>query len=95
MLPNTIDHIKKKKLKIIIDKTCFSLHERYNANCQKKSCNNWIDYRCSNNCVIIASKKGPKTLQEIGKIYNLTRMRICQIEKNIYEKIKFLIHQQE
>lgn len=82
---------KKKRLKVIPDKTCFSLHERHNVNCQKKSCNNWIDYSCGKNCVIIASMTGPKTLQEIGKIYNLTRMRICQIEKNIYEKIKLLI----
>ena len=29
-------------------------------------------------------------LQEIGKIYGLTRMRICQIEKMILKKIKDL-----
>jgi DNA-directed RNA polymerase sigma subunit (sigma70/sigma32) len=27
------------------------------------------------------------TLQEIGTIYGLTRMRICQIEKSVYEKL--------
>lgn len=81
----------KKRLKIFEQKTCFSLHEKHNVSCQRKSCNNWIDYKEGNNCVILASKAGPKTLQEIGKIYNLTRMRICQIEKNIYEKIKIMI----
>jgi DNA-directed RNA polymerase sigma subunit (sigma70/sigma32) len=86
--------MKKKSLKVISDKTCFSLHEYYNVDCQKKSCNNWISYSSGKNCVIIASKAGPKTLQEIGKIYNLTRMRICQIEKNIYEKVKNLILQE-
>ncbi|NBP02925.1 MAG: hypothetical protein EBU90_22995 [Proteobacteria bacterium] len=40
------------------------------------------------NCVIIASQNGPYTLQKIGKIYGLTRMRICQIEKTIIQKIK-------
>lgn len=82
---------KKRKLKLIDNKTCFGLHEFYGVNCQKSSCKNWINYSDGKNCVIIASKAGPKTLQEIGKIYNLTRMRICQIEKNIYQKIKLLI----
>jgi DNA-directed RNA polymerase sigma subunit (sigma70/sigma32) len=83
--------MKKRKLHVITDRSCFSLHEKHEVNCQRKSCNNWIDYEDSKNCVIIASKAGPKTLQEIGKIYNLTRMRICQIEKNIYEKVRNII----
>lgn len=83
--------MKNKKLKLIDDKTCYNLHETHNVNCQKKSCKNWISYSDGKNCVIITSKAGPKTLQEIGKIYNLTRMRICQIEKNIYQKVKSLI----
>ena len=83
--------MKNKKLKVLNDNKeniCFSLHEKHKVSCQRKKCSNWINYNESENCVIIASKTGPKTLQEIGKIYNLTRMRICQIEKNIYEKIK-------
>lgn len=83
----------KKKLKIVEEKTCFLLHEKHNVNCEKKSCQSWIDHAEGNNCVIITSKSGPKTLQEIGKIYNLTRMRICQIEKNIYEKIRVIIQE--
>ena len=82
---------KKRKLKLIDDKTCFNLHDIHGVICQKSLCKNWINYAEGKNCVIIASKAGPKTLQEIGKIYNLTRMRICQIEKNIYQKIKLLI----
>lgn len=87
--------MKNKKLNVIQEnKTCFNLHEKHNVNCNRKNCSNWINYNESKNCVIIASKAGPKTLQEIGKIYNLTRMRICQIEKNVYEKIKTLILEQ-
>ena len=82
--------MKNKKLKVV-ENTCFSLHEKYKVECQRKSCNNWISYETNKNCAILASKAGPKTLQEIGKIYNLTRMRICQIEKNIYEKIRKII----
>ena len=85
--------MKKRKLNLINNQenTCFDLHELYNVHCTKKSCKNWIRYSEGKNCVIITSKNGPKTLQEIGKIYNLTRMRICQIEKNIYQKIKIFI----
>ena len=84
--------MKNRKLKVINNpETCFKLHEIHNVSCHKKSCNSWIDYNESNNCAIIASKSGPKTLQEIGKIYGLTRMRICQIEKNIYKKLKTVI----
>lgn len=73
------------------ENSCFSLHDKHRVNCERKSCNNWISYSEAKNCAILASKEGPKTLQEIGKIYGLTRMRICQIEKNIYEKIKNVI----
>jgi DNA-directed RNA polymerase specialized sigma subunit len=87
--------MKKRKLQVVsnVEKTCFDLHELHNVNCQKKSCKNWISYAEGKNCVIITSKVGPKTLQEIGKIYSLTRMRICQIEKNIYQKVKTLIQE--
>jgi DNA-directed RNA polymerase sigma subunit (sigma70/sigma32) len=47
------------------------------------------------NCILITSKSGPKTLQEIGQIYGLTRMRICQIEKVIYEKVKTLVQESD
>lgn len=40
------------------------------------------------NCAIIAAGGGKMTLHEIGKIFGLTRMRICQIEKRALEKIK-------
>ena len=83
--------MKKRKLKLINDQSCFNLHDLYDICCQKKSCKNWINYKDGKNCVVVTSKTGPKTLQEIGKIYNLTRMRICQIEKNIYQKVKSLI----
>jgi DNA-directed RNA polymerase sigma subunit (sigma70/sigma32) len=40
------------------------------------------------NCSLIASEKGPLTLQEIGETFDLSRMRICQIEKAILSKLK-------
>jgi hypothetical protein len=83
--------MKKRHLSVIANETCFSAYEKSSFSCTRKTCQNWINYDEGKNCVIITSKSGPKTLQEVGKIYGLTRMRICQIEKNIYEKIKSVI----
>jgi hypothetical protein len=68
--------------------TCFAEQARYSVDCQRQKCQQWIPHSESNNCVIIAAQSGPHTLQKIGQIYGLTRMRICQIEKNIFEKIR-------
>jgi len=68
--------------------SCFSILSKYEVDCQRKKCPNWISHPDGHNCVMIAASNGPHTLQEIGKIYGLTRMRICQIEKGIYEKIR-------
>ena len=75
---------------IVKDETCFSAQAKYNVNCKRNNCQHWINSEENNNCVINAAKNGPHTLQVIGQIYNLTRMRICQIEKNIFEKIRKL-----
>ncbi len=67
---------------------CFEYYASCDKHCQKKSCRYWINSKNDKNCTVISAKKGPKTLQDIGKIYKITRMRICQIEKNIIAKIK-------
>jgi len=67
---------------------CFDAHKAMRKPCNKQDCKNWINCKKENNCVLIAAKSGPRTLQEVGDIFNLTRMRICQIEKNIFSKIK-------
>ena len=70
------------------DIKCFEAHEIVGKSCATKNCKNWINCKEEQNCVLIASKSGPRTLQEVGDIFSLTRMRICQIEKNILIKIK-------
>lgn len=77
-----------KKLNVISGQTCYEFIENCKKSCQKKTCKQWIPYENSYNCVLISTRKGPLTLREIGSIYNLTRMRICQIEKKIYKKIR-------
>jgi len=47
----------------------------------------WINADAHQNCTLIATKKGPMSLQQIGDILGVTRMRICQIEKKVVEKL--------
>tara|TARA_Y100000592_G_C5467783_1_gene317674 strand:- start:86 stop:337 length:252 start_codon:yes stop_codon:yes gene_type:complete len=74
----------KNKSKI----TCFEAKELLDISCKKIDCVNWINCKEDNNCVLISAKSGPKTLQAVGDIFGLTRMRVCQIEKSILKKIK-------
>ena len=68
---------------------CFTHHKTINKCCEKKYCRYWINYSQSNNCCLIASQESETlTLKEIGKIIGVTRMRICQIEKNAVKKLQ-------
>jgi DNA-directed RNA polymerase specialized sigma subunit len=70
---------------------CFDVHEKYEKLCQNESCRHWIECKESMNCTLIAAKKGPMTLQQIGDIFGVTRMRICQLEKRILKKIESIL----
>tara|TARA_B100000886_G_C20224232_1_gene407779 strand:- start:92 stop:337 length:246 start_codon:yes stop_codon:yes gene_type:complete len=72
-------------------KTCFFNCKKNEAMCKNTSCRAWFDCKQYNNCVLLASEDGPMTLQNIGDLFKLTRMRICQIEKNAISKIRELI----
>jgi hypothetical protein len=78
---------KEKESKILLNTTCFYEHKKRELGCKKDACRHWIDCKQHQNCTIIASESGPKTLQEIGDIFSVTRMRICQIEKTILSKL--------
>ena len=67
---------------------CYNIYEENGVICNKKSCKNWIQSNENLNCIILAAKNGNQTLSDIGKMFGLTRMRICQIEKSICKKIK-------
>jgi len=84
------EFMKFKSDEVVKGTTCFKVLKDNNVNCQRKSCPSWIQHESGNNCSLISASEGPYTLQEIGKIYGLTRMRICQIEKEILEKAKRL-----
>ena len=41
-------------------------------------------------CINLCKRKENLTLEDIGKIFEVTRMRICQIEKSAIKKLKSL-----
>ena len=71
---------------------CFDYHKEKRKFCQRMQCRYWIKCENSQNCGINASGSLKNmTLEEIGNIFNVTRMRICQIEKKALKKIQSLI----
>tara|TARA_Y100001963_G_C6612182_1_gene367579 strand:+ start:477 stop:740 length:264 start_codon:yes stop_codon:yes gene_type:complete len=72
---------------ILKNTTCFTEHKRFKLACEKCSCRCWIESKQNLNCAVIAAENGPWILQDIGDIFGVTRMRICQIEKDILEKL--------
>ena len=67
--------------------TCFNEHHKANVSCEKTECKYWIPSKCNLNCTMIGAKRGPMTLQDIGDIFGVTRMRVCQIEKSVIQKL--------
>ena len=66
---------------------CYNYYAKCNKHCYKKNCRYWIDSKKNSNCTVSAIKQGPQTLQVIGELYGITRMRVCQIEKTIFKKL--------
>jgi len=76
-----------------LNTACFEAHNISNKLCNIKKCRYWHDIEDANNCIINKvnnndKKESDLTLQEIGDLFNITRMRVCQIEKSTLKKIK-------
>ena len=71
--------------------TCWETNKMNETPCRNKKCRLWLKCKAKQNCTIIAAQDGPKTLQEIGNLHELTRMRICQVEKEALRKIRELV----
>lgn len=71
--------------------TCWKTNEANDTPCENTECRLWLKCKAVKNCTIIAAQDGPKTLQEIGNLHELTRMRICQVEKEALRKIRELV----
>lgn len=67
------------------NKLCYNVYSRCNKTCDKTSCP-YNNSSVENNC-ILSQSKNRHTLQEVGDFLGITRMRVCQIEKNIMKKI--------
>ena len=67
---------------------CFDIHKKLKLKCRNTDCRQWMKCDEKFNCSLIAAEDGPMTLQAIGNLHGLTRMRICQIEKSAIKKIK-------
>lgn len=60
------------------------------SECDKEKCRMWVDYKKDMNCVLIAvhNSKGPMTLEEVSKRFNLSIVRIKQIQDKALQKLK-------
>ena len=68
---------------------CYQHYKEINKNCQKKDCRYWIKCGKDKNCALISVENDEKlTLEDVGKLFDVTRMRICQIEKQAIKKLK-------
>lgn len=72
---------------------CFNYHNKNKSTCERKMCRYWIQNKNKSNCCInLLQKEKTLTLEEVGEIFSVTRMRICQIEKQAIKKIRDLIN---
>jgi hypothetical protein len=67
---------------------CYKIIRDLSKLCDVCDCRHFLKSEKDLNCSIIAAQDGPKTLQEIGDYYGISRMRVCQIEKAILKKLK-------
>lgn len=68
---------------------CFNKYKSEGKNCTRKECRYWMNCKEFNNCCLIGASSSEKiTLQTIGEIFSVTRMRICQIEKAAVKRLK-------
>jgi len=65
------------------EEICYERNMRTQSECSRRECRYWISHSGASNCTIVAASRGPMTLQQIGEIIGVTRMRVCQLEKKI------------
>lgn len=76
------------KLEAAAAEKCYNKVKLSGRVCRVRSCRHYLNSKDNLNCSILAAHSGPKTLKTIGECYGVTRMRICQIEKQILKKLR-------
>ena len=72
--------------------SCFTAHKNCEKSCVNEKCRYWHNLEKSNNCIINkVNENKDLTLQEIGELFDITRMRVCQIEKSSLKKLNRLL----
>lgn len=66
---------------------CYERNSTAGTPCARRDCRYWISHAGAVNCTLVAASDGPMTLQQIGEIIGVTRMRVCQLEKKILTDI--------
>lgn len=83
---------KSKRINEFVGKECWEVCQAQDLTCNKRSCRYWIKGQKEfKNCTLIAASEGPFTLQKVGDLLGLTRMRVCQLEKRAIAKIESLL----
>ncbi|MBT7452198.1 MAG: hypothetical protein HN793_15275 [Rhodospirillaceae bacterium] len=67
---------------------CYEYQQKKCTGCKVAECRYWVSDKTYGNCIIVGVKKKDWTLQDVGDLFGVTRMRICQIEKSVLKKIK-------
>lgn len=69
---------------------CHREHVKHNVCCSKKTCKNWVEQAECKNCLVVAATNGFSTLHKLEEVYGLNRVKICQVERLVLDKIKQL-----
>lgn len=61
-----------------------------NKQCDREKCRMWINYEKDLNCALVTvhNNKGPMSLEEVAKRFNLSIVRIKQIQDKALQKIR-------
>mgnify|MGYP007071561757 CR=1 FL=1 len=81
-----VDDCVMKKLNVLNQK-CYELIAEHAVPCNRRSCNAWVQSQEYKNCSMLAEDR-KHTLEEISKMFDISRMRVCQIESDTIKRIQ-------
>ena len=70
---------------------CYELCDKFDVDCEARTCRQWIEYEEDNNCTLIAIKNNSGsglTLREVAERLNISFVRVKQIEEQVLKKLR-------